>query len=66
MPGPKHWVGHVISCKEASRLISRAQDDPLPPLRHLLLRLHLAACDKCTRFKAQLEILREAMLRYRS
>jgi hypothetical protein len=29
------------------------------------LRLHLAACEACTRFEQQMRFLREAMHRYR-
>ena len=59
-------MGHMLSCKEASRLISRAQDEELAPLRRFMLKMHLRACDGCTRFKAQLAFLREAMQRYRA
>ncbi|MEO8848814.1 MAG: zf-HC2 domain-containing protein [Casimicrobiaceae bacterium] len=61
-----HLVGHMLSCKQASRLISRMQDSDVPPLRRWMLRMHLRACDGCTRFKAQLAFLRAAMQRYRS
>jgi hypothetical protein len=59
-------IGHMLSCKQASRLISREQDAGLPALKGWLLRLHLAACDGCTRFNTQMRVLREAMRRYRS
>jgi putative zinc finger protein len=60
------WIGHILSCKEASRLISRLQDEELPAYRRWMLRMHLRACDGCTRFKAHVAFLREAMQRYRS
>ena len=60
------WIGHVLSCKNASRLISRMQDEELPAPRRWMLRMHLRACDGCTRFKSHLTFLREAMQRYRS
>ena len=56
----------MLSCKRASRLISRMQDEEISPLRRWMLRMHLRACDGCTRFKAQLTFLREAMQRYRA
>jgi hypothetical protein len=56
----------MLSCKRASRLISLEQDAGLPAVKSWLLRLHLAACDGCTRFKTQMQVLREAMRRYRS
>jgi hypothetical protein len=59
-------IGHLLSCKRASRLISLEQDAGLSALKGWLLRLHLAACDGCTRFNTQMQVLREAMRRYRS
>lgn len=58
-----HRLTHVISCKEASRLLSQAQDRPLGTLERLKLRAHLALCDFCTRFEQQLAFMREAMRR---
>jgi len=58
-------LGGLLDCKEASRLISREQDNPLPFGRRMLLRLHLAFCTACTRFSQQTAFLREAMRRYR-
>ena len=55
----------MISCKEASRLLSQQQDRPLGWLEGLKLRAHLALCDVCTRFSAQLRVMRQAMQRYR-
>jgi hypothetical protein len=59
-------LGHLIFCKEASRLISQGQDRPLGRLDAWKLRLHLRACDACTRFAEQLDFLRRALRRYRS
>ena len=58
-----HRLTHVISCKEASRLLSQAQDRRLGGLERLKLRAHLALCDFCTRFEQQLRFMREAMRR---
>jgi hypothetical protein len=58
-------LGHLISCKQASRLVSQAQDRPLGRWEGMLLRLHLAACAGCTRFAEQVRFLREAMTKYR-
>ncbi len=63
---PLRWIGHMLSCKHASRFISQMQDADIPPLKRWLLKLHLRACDGCTRFKAQVTFLRAAMQRYRS
>jgi len=58
-----HRLTHVISCKEASRLLSQAQDRRLGWLERLKLRAHLALCDFCSRFDDQLRFMREAMRR---
>jgi hypothetical protein len=60
-----HSVTHVISCQEASRLLSQRQDRPLVFGERVKLRLHLVLCDVCTRFAAQLDFMREALRRYR-
>jgi hypothetical protein len=61
----RHSLTHVISCQEASRLISLRQDRPLLFWERVKLRLHLVLCDVCTRFARQLDFMREAMHRYR-
>ena len=58
-------LGHMISCKDASRLVSRREDAPLSLGQRILLRLHLAVCVACTRFERQLRFLRTAMQKYR-
>jgi hypothetical protein len=61
-----HRLIHVISCREASRLLSQAQDRPLTWLERVKLRAHLLLCDMCNRFAAQLVVMREAMRHYRA
>ena len=56
----------MLSCKEASRLLSQRQDRPLTLGERVKLRLHLAACTACTRFSRQLAFMREALARYRT
>ena len=51
----------MITCKEASRLLSQAMDQKLPPWERARLRLHLAICDACTNFSRQLGLLRRAL-----
>jgi uncharacterized protein YcgI (DUF1989 family) len=58
-------MGPLISCKDASRLISQMQDQSLTPRKRWLVRLHLLFCDACSHFQRQLATLREAMVRYR-
>jgi hypothetical protein len=55
----------VLNCKEASRLLSQAQESELPVGTRVRLWLHLRACTACTRFASQLRVLREAMGRFR-
>jgi hypothetical protein len=62
----KRALGHLLSCKEASRKLSRAQDGPLSGFERWRLRMHLAVCIACTRFERQLRFLREALQRYRT
>ena len=57
-------LGHIIKCKDASRLVSRSQDAELPPWQRLALRLHLSVCVACARFERQIAFLRTAMRKY--
>ena len=59
-------MARMLSCREASHLISRALDGPLPLHRRLVLRVHLMWCEACRRYNLQARFLREAMRRYRS
>jgi hypothetical protein len=52
-----------ISCKEASRLLSQAQDRELSLGERIRLRIHLAICRGCRAFSAQLAFLRRAVRR---
>ena len=54
-----------LTCKEATRLISQAQDRKLTLAQRAALRLHLSLCEACTRFGAHLNTLRSAMRKYR-
>ena len=58
-------MGLLISCKDASRLLSQMQDGNLPFLQSVRIRLHLLGCDACNRFAQQLRFLHRAMQRYR-
>ena len=60
-----HALTHMISCKEASRLLSQRQDRPLGLFQHAKLRAHLFACVTCSRFARQLDFMRVALYRYR-
>jgi hypothetical protein len=59
-------LARMLTCKEASRLMSQELDGPLPIRRRWLLRLHLLWCEACRRYNSQARFLRAAMRRYRS
>ena len=61
----KKALGHILSCKDVSHLVSQMQERKLGPFEGWALHLHLAVCDACTRFEAQMRLLRDAMRRYR-
>ena len=62
----RNALGHLISCKDATRAISQAQDRPLGAWERWTLRMHLSVCVACSRFKRQIDFMREALRRYRS
>jgi hypothetical protein len=51
----------MLTCKEASRLVSEGLDRRLGFFERVGLRLHLAICDGCTNFKKQMDFLRRAV-----
>jgi len=52
-----------ITCKEASRLVSRGLDRELGWGERARLRLHLAICEGCANFSKQMQFLRKALSR---
>ena len=62
----RHAIGHLVSCKEVSRLLSQAEERPLTPWQRLTVQWHLAVCRMCRAFDRQVAFMREALLRYRS
>jgi predicted anti-sigma-YlaC factor YlaD len=54
----------MLTCKEASVLLSQALDRRLSFWERLTLRLHLAICEGCRRFDRQMAFLRDACRRY--
>ena len=61
----KRALGHLITCKQATRLVSQMQDRPLGFTDRVLLKLHLGWCKACMQFERQVRFLREAMAKYR-
>ena len=57
-------IGHWLACKDATRLLSQLQEREPTAFERARLRWHLAACDACSRFDAQLRVLRASMRRY--
>ncbi len=53
----------MITCEDATRLISEGQDRNLTPWERIGLRLHLWMCDGCRLFEKQIGYLREIVRR---
>lgn len=54
----------IRTCKEVHRLVAESMDRDAAFAERVTLRLHLAICDRCRRFKRQMGFLREALRRY--
>ena len=50
----------MLNCKQASHLLSEAQDRKLDLSEGMPLRLHLLMCDGCRNYRQQLDFLRAA------
>lgn len=50
----------MLSCKEATRLMSEAQDRPLKLAEKLSLEMHLLICNGCSRYREQMDFLHQA------
>jgi hypothetical protein len=61
----KHIIGHLVSCKDVSHLVSEMPERRLTVIERWKLKWHLAVCNACMRFEKQMRLLREAMRRYR-
>lgn len=57
---------HMLSCREATRLLSQREDRRLSYGERIKLRLHLWVCTACTRFSRQLAFLRQGVSRFRT
>jgi hypothetical protein len=53
----------MLSCKEATRLISQRQDRALSLGERLKLALHLGICDGCRAVSRQVDFMRRALQR---
>lgn len=54
----------MLTCKQASEIISQSYDRRLSWRERLSLRLHLLICDACTNFAKQMRFLRQAARRF--
>jgi len=54
----------IPSCREASELLSQAQDRPLSAREKLVLYIHLPLCNGCRNFREQVAYLRRAAREY--
>jgi predicted anti-sigma-YlaC factor YlaD len=51
----------MLSCKEATQLVSQGLDRRLGFFERAALRVHLAICHGCRNFSRQMALLRKAM-----
>ena len=54
----------IPTCREASELISQAQDRPLTVREKFVLYIHLPLCEGCRHFREQVTFLRRAVRQY--
>ena len=54
----------MLTCKEATRVMSEAQDRPLAVGERLQLEMHLAICRGCRNYRQQIDFLRGACRRW--
>ena len=52
----------MYSCKEASRLISDAQERPLSLVEKFSLYIHLLICESCVNYNKHLKFIRKAII----
>ncbi len=51
----------MLTCKDASHLISESQERPLGFLEYWGLKMHLWMCVSCRRFEQQMTLMRQAL-----
>ncbi|MBV1881888.1 MAG: zf-HC2 domain-containing protein [Pseudomonadales bacterium] len=51
----------MLSCEEATRLMSDARERPLKVSERLVLGVHVSICTGCRRFGSQMDVLHKAM-----
>ena len=63
---PLRYLARLTDCKEASRLLSLAQEKRLNRRDRMRLWFHIRRCLACQRYQRQLGFLREAARRFRA
>ena len=56
-----HGVNTMLTCKDASHLVSQRQDRSLSFRERLGLRFHLWMCGNCRRFERQIALMRRLL-----
>ena len=56
----------MLSCKQATELMSQEQDRRLSLAERLGLRLHVLICGACNNYRRQMSVLRDACRRFGS
>ena len=51
----------MLTCKEASQLLSQSQDRTLSWGERMSVRMHVWICNNCRRFERQLQFIRDTM-----
>ena len=63
---PLRYLARLTDCKEASRLLSQAQEKTLSRRDRLRLWFHIRRCLACQRYQRQIGFLRAASKRFRA
>ena len=56
----------MLTCREATALMSQEQDRPLMLAERIGLRLHVWICNGCNNYRRQMGVLRDACRRFGS
>lgn len=51
----------MLSCEEATLLITKSEMEKIGCVKRMQLRMHLAGCELCRRFKIQSEIIDQSL-----
>jgi hypothetical protein len=54
----------MLTCKEATHLLSEGQDRKFTAAERVRLEMHLLICSGCSNFRKQMDFLRSACRRY--